>query len=384
MSVERRAMDDPPARSESAADRSFLRLEGVSKRFGDVTALNAVSLDVARGEILTLLGPSGGGKTTMLYLLAGFIEPDTGTIEIDHRIVNNVPPYRRDIGILFQNYALFPHMNVAANVGYGLKLRRLSRSQIRRRLDEVLALVHLTGYEQRKPRQLSGGQQQRVALARALAIAPKVLLLDEPFSALDKGLRASMQTELKDIQRSLGVTTIFVTHDQSEALSLSDRIAVLSEGRIRQIGTPAEIYVHPADRFVAGFVGNVNVLRGRLERLDGQNARVSLGATTLTVSAMRLGALAPGATVELFVRPEQLRLAEAIESTMCQGVVAAQAYQGTHIDFHVKTDAAISGRVLVRQAQVDAMSRWPIGSCVGIALTSKDAIAFPVESRPLT
>jgi len=269
-------------------------------------------------------------------------------------------------------------------VAFGLQMRGVGLAERKKRALETLEIVGLGRFANRYANQMSGGQQQRVALARALAIAPKVLLLDEPFSALDKGLRASMQTELKDIQRSLGVTTIFVTHDQSEALSLSDRIAVLSEGRIRQIGTPAEIYVHPADRFVAGFVGNVNVLRGRLERLDGQNARISLGATTLTVSAMRLGALAPGATVELFVRPEQLRLAEAIESTMCQGVVAAQAYQGTHIDFHVKTDAAISGRVLVRQAQVDAMSRWPIGSCVGIALTSKDAIAFPVESRPLT
>src|SRR3954453_15872041 len=180
MSVERRAMDAPPARSEPAADRSFLRLEGVSKRFGDVTALNAVSLDVARGEILTLLGPSGGGKTTMLNLLAGFIEPDTGTIEIDHRIVNNVPPYRREIGVLFQNYALFPHMNVAANVGYGLKIRHAPKAGIQRRVAEVLAVGGLTGYAMRKPRQLSGGQQQRVALARALAISPKVLLLDEP------------------------------------------------------------------------------------------------------------------------------------------------------------------------------------------------------------
>src|SRR5436305_889777 len=366
------------------AESAFVRIDGVSKHFGDVAALQDASLAIRRGEILTLLGPSGGGKTTLLNLVAGFLAPDSGSIHIDGRPVTDVPPYQREIGVLFQNYALFPHMNVASNVAYGLKMRRAPKAEIQRRLAELLALVRLTGYEDRKPRQLSGGQQQRVALARALAISPKVLLLDEPFSALDKGLRASMQTELKDIQRSLGVTTIFVTHDQSEALSLSDRIAVLSEGRIRQIGTPAEIYVHPADRFVAGFVGNVNVLRGRLERLDGQNARVSLGATTLTVSAMRLGALAPGATVELFVRPEQLRLAEAIESTMCQGVVAAQAYQGTHIDFHVKTDAAISGRVLVRQAQVDAMSRWPIGSCVGIALTSKDAIAFPVESRPLT
>jgi spermidine/putrescine ABC transporter ATP-binding subunit len=374
------ALEHASSRTEARADRSFVRIQGVSKRFGDVTALDDASLDIARGEILTLLGPSGGGKTTLLNLVAGFLQPDTGTIHIDNRLITDVPPYRREIGILFQNYALFPHMNVAANVGYGLKMRRLPSAEIRRRVDKVLSLVQLTGYEERKPRQLSGGQQQRVALARALAISPQVLLLDEPFSALDKGLRASMQIELKDIQRRLGVTTIFVTHDQSEALSLSDRIAVLSEGSIHQVGTPDEIYLHPADRFVASFVGDVNVLRARLQRLDGQNAYVSVDATTLLVAAERLTGSAPGASVELFLRPEQLRIAEPGETSICTGVVAVHAYQGAHVDMHVSTDPAASGRVIVRQAQTDAMSRWPVGSSVRIALTNGSAIAFPASS----
>jgi putative spermidine/putrescine transport system ATP-binding protein/spermidine/putrescine transport system ATP-binding protein len=256
-------------------------------------------------------------------------------------------------------------------------MRNLSRADIRRRVAEVLALVQLTGYEERKPRQLSGGQQQRVALARALAISPKVLLLDEPFSALDKGLRASMQIELKDIQRRLGVTTIFVTHDQSEALSLSDRIAVISEGRIRQIGAPDEIYRRPADRFVAGFVGDVNVLRATLERFEGDAALVSVGAMMLTVPAQSLRGLTPGAPVELFLRPEQLRVGEEEDRAICSGVVAAQAYQGTHVDLHIATDAALSGRVLVRQAQSDASARWPVGTAVAIACNNAAAVAFP-------
>src|SRR5436309_3187306 len=297
-------------------------LTGVTKRFGKITALDAVSLSLRRGELMTLLGPSGCGKTTLLHLVAGFLLPESGEIAIDGQRITDVPAYRREIGIMFQNYALFPHMSVAGNVGYGLRMRRIARPEIDRRIADALALVKLAGLEDRRPRQLSGGQQQRVALARALAISPKVLLLDEPFSALDKGLRASMQTELKEIQRRLGVTTIFVTHDQSEALSLSDRIAVLSEGSIRQVGTPTEIYNHPADRFVAGFVGDVNVLRGQLERFEGQNACVSVGTATLMVQAARLSQSAPGATIELFLRPEQLRLTEAGESSICNGVVA--------------------------------------------------------------
>jgi putative spermidine/putrescine transport system ATP-binding protein/spermidine/putrescine transport system ATP-binding protein len=365
------------AQPSASAAASYLQIAGVTKRFGNVVALSDATLDVAQGEILTLLGPSGGGKTTLLNVVAGFLIPDSGTIRIESRPITDMPPYRREIGVLFQNYALFPHMSVASNVGYGLKMRNLSRADIRRRVAEVLALVQLTGYEERKPRQLSGGQQQRVALARALAISPKVLLLDEPFSALDKGLRASMQIELKDIQRRLGVTTIFVTHDQSEALSLSDRIAVISEGCIRQIGTPDEIYRRPADRFVAGFVGDVNVLRATLERFEGDAALVCVGAMMLTVPAQSLRGLTPGAPVELFLRPEQLRVGEEDDRAICSGVVAAQAYQGTHVDLHIATDAAVSGRVLVRQAQCNARARWPVGTAVAIACNNAAAVAFP-------
>ncbi|MGN6460639.1 MAG: ABC transporter ATP-binding protein, partial [Pseudolabrys sp.] len=239
-----------------------VQFDSVVKRFGDVVALHGVSLGIRRGEFVTLLGPSGCGKTTLLNLIAGFFSPDGGRILVDDRLVNDQPTYKREIGMMFQNYALFPHMTVASNVGYGLKMRGVAKQEIARRVKEALALVKLSGYEDRKPRQLSGGQQQRVALARALVINPRVLLLDEPFSALDKNLRGSMQVELREIQRKLGVTTIFVTHDQGEALSLSDRIAVMSEGRIHQIGSPEEIYGRPRDRFVASFIGDANVLRG--------------------------------------------------------------------------------------------------------------------------
>jgi putative spermidine/putrescine transport system ATP-binding protein/spermidine/putrescine transport system ATP-binding protein len=361
-------------------DSAFVRIEGVSKSFGDVVALQDATLDIRRGEILTLLGPSGGGKTTLLNLVAGFLVPDSGSIHIDGRPVTDVPPYRREIGVLFQNYALFPHMNVASNVGYGLKMRRTAKAAMQRRIAEVLALVRLTGYETRKPRQLSGGQQQRVALARALAISPKVLLLDEPFSALDKNLRASMQLELKDIQRKLGVTTIFVTHDQSEALSLSDRIAVLSEGRIRQVATPDAIYRRPADRFVAAFVGDVNVLRARFERVEGEVGRIGLGAFTLTVPTGPLGGFSSGAPVDLFLRPEQLCLKPRGGTSLCEGVIAAHAYQGGHVDIHVASNAAISGRILIRQTQSDAAVQWPVGAEVAIACMSKDAVAFPPEA----
>jgi spermidine/putrescine ABC transporter ATP-binding subunit len=362
------------------AESAFVRIDGVSKHFGDVAALQDASLAIRRGEILTLLGPSGGGKTTLLNLVAGFLAPDSGSIHIDGRPVTDVPPYQREIGVLFQNYALFPHMNVASNVAYGLKMRRAPKAEIQRRLAELLALVRLTGYETRRPRQLSGGQQQRVALARALAISPKVLLLDEPFSALDKNLRGSMQLELKEIQRKLGVTTIFVTHDQSEALSLSDRIAVLSEGRIRQIGTPDTIYRRPADRFVAGFVGDVNVLRAELARVEGDTAFVELDVAAFAVPAEPLRGLLQGTPVDLFLRPEQLHLTARGGTSLCEGVIAAQSYQGAYVDIHIVSAAAVSGRILVRQTQSDAAAHWPVGAEVAIACASKDGMAFPREA----
>ncbi|RYX87196.1 MAG: ABC transporter ATP-binding protein, partial [Bradyrhizobiaceae bacterium] len=244
--------------------RPAVQLDGVTKRFGESMALHEAWLKIRPSEFMTLLGPSGCGKTTLLNLVAGFLEADNGEIFIDGELVTETPAHQREIGIVFQNYALFPHMSVAKNIAYGLKTRGVETKEIARRVDEALALVKLSGFADRKPKQLSGGQQQRVALARALVIRPKVLLLDEPFSALDKNLRGSMQVELKQIQRELGVTTIFVTHDQGEALSMSDRIAVMSAGRIRQIAAPDDIYRRPADRFVASFVGDANILNGRL------------------------------------------------------------------------------------------------------------------------
>jgi spermidine/putrescine ABC transporter ATP-binding subunit len=351
-------------------------LEGVCKRFGEITALDEASLQVRRGELMTLLGPSGCGKTTLLNLVAGFLLPDRGEIAIDGVRMTDLPPYRRDIGMMFQNYALFPHMTVAANVGYGLKMRRLRRSEVTRRVAEALALVKLAGLGDRKPRQLSGGQQQRVALARALVIRPKVLLLDEPFSALDRNLRASMQVELKEIQRKLDVTTIFVTHDQSEALSLSDRIAVMAEGRIRQLGTPAEIYRRPVDRFVASFVGDVNVLRARLDGIDAAAAMVALGPVRLSVPTGPLAGAAIGATVDLFVRPEDLRIAEEGAAAAAQGLVATQIYQGGHVDLYVDSPNAVSGRVLLRVPGGEAMVRWPVGTRIGLAIATGSAVAF--------
>src|ERR1700674_2290385 len=353
-----------------------VRLDDVTKRFGETTALRDASLLVRRGELMTLLGPSGCGKTTLLNLVAGFLVPDRGEIAIDGERVTDLPTYRRDIGMMFQSYALFPHMTVAANVGYGLKMRRVATPEIARRVADALALVKLEGLEDRKPRQLSGGRQRRVALARALVIRPKVLLLDEPFSALDRNLRAAMQVEIKEIQRKLGVTTIFVTHDQSEALSLSDRIAVMADGRIRQVGTPTDIYRRPCDRFVASFVGDVNVLRARLERHDGDVAIVRLGAARIAVPRGSLGGAAAGAAVDLFVRPEQLHFADGGEPVATEGIVATQIYQGGHVDIHVDVADATSGRVLIRLPGRAAVGRWPAGTRIAIAVDDADAVAF--------
>jgi spermidine/putrescine ABC transporter ATP-binding subunit len=372
-------LSSPAERPPSTASNedSAVRFDGVTKRFGEITALDDVSLLVRRGELMTLLGPSGCGKTTLLSLVAGFLTPDRGEIAIDGRRVTDLPTHRREIGIMFQSYALFPHMSVAANVGYGLKMRRIPKSEIARRVADALALVKLAGLEDRRPRQLSGGQQQRVALARALVIRPKVLLLDEPFSALDRNLRASMQVEIKEIQRKLGVTTIFVTHDQSEALSLSDRIAVIAEGRIRQLGTPDEIYRRPIDRFVASFVGDVNVLAARLDRVDGATAVVALGPVRVPVPARTLEGVAPSTIVDLFVRPEGLRVAEPGAEVAAHGIVATQVYQGGHVDLYVDVKEAVSGRMLLRLPGHEAMSRWPVGTSIGLALAAGEAVAFP-------
>ena len=329
---------------------------------------------------MTLLGPSGCGKTTLLNLIAGFLAPDRGEIFIDGALVTDVPTYAREIGIVFQNYALFPHMTVADNVAYGLRSRRTPKAEIARRVTDILALMKLSGLESRKPRQLSGGQQQRVALARALVIRPKVLLLDEPFSALDKHLRASMQVEVKDIQRKLEVTTVFVTHDQSEALNLSDRVAVMQAGRICQIDTPGQVYRRPSDRFVASFIGEVTVFRGRLERVDGASALIAAGGARMSVPAQPLGGLAAGAAVELFIRPEHLRPAQPGDAVIGEATVTAQVYQGSHVDFHLDAPQVAAARILMRLIGQDASGRWPLGTRIAIATDAIDAVAFPATA----
>jgi putative spermidine/putrescine transport system ATP-binding protein len=368
------------ARQSSPADVA-VELVNVVKHFGKTVALDDVSLQVRRGELLTLLGPSGCGKTTLLNLVAGFLDPDSGEISIDGHPMRDVPTHRREIGIMFQSYALFPHMSVTGNVGYGLRMRRLGKAEIARRVADALALMKLEGLEDRRPRQLSGGQQQRAALARALVIAPKVLLLDEPFSALDRNLRAAMQVEVKEIQRKVDVTTIFVTHDQSEALSLSDRIAVIEQGRVRQVGTPEEIYRRPADRFVASFVGDVNIFRARLERMDETTAVVAVGPLRLPVQRWPVQGGAIGTVLDLFLRPEDITLvAPDPLATVC-GSVAARIYQGGHIDLYVEVPEARSGRVLLRLPGHAGMSLYPPGTRVGLALAADRAIAFRSDSE---
>jgi putative spermidine/putrescine transport system ATP-binding protein len=268
-----------------------VRLEGVHKRFGEVAAVDGVDLDVRDGEFFSMLGPSGSGKTTTLRMIAGFELPTDGRILLHGRDVTAVPPFDRDVNTVFQDYALFPHMSVGDNVGYGLLVRKVPKPERVTRVTEILRMVRLDGYEGRRPSQLSGGQRQRVALARALVNRPRVLLLDEPLGALDLKLREEMQIELKSIQQRVGITFIYVTHDQEEALTMSDRLAVFNKGRIEQVGAPAEVYEHPATRFVAGFVGTSNLLTGAVaEAVIGQSG-------TYTIRPEKIHLADPGATV---------------------------------------------------------------------------------------
>ena len=360
---------DPPA----------VRLDAVTRRFGGTTAVHEASLKVARGEFMTLLGPSGCGKTTLLNLVAGFLAADGGDIFIDGARVTATPAHRRETGFVFQNYALFPHMSVAGNIAYGLKTRSVPKAERVRRVEEALALVKLSDFADRRPRQLSGGQQQRVALARALVIRPRVLLLDEPFSALDRSLRNTMRVELKQIQQSLGVTTIFVTHDQSEALSMSDRIAVMSAGRIRQVAAPDQVYRRPADRFVASFVGDVNALAGRLAERSGDAAGVLIGDVALDVPAATLASLSIGDRVDVFIRPEHLTIAPRGAPGSLPGTIAGQVFQGDHVDLHLDMPEVANGRVLLRMPGIAALTTCPVGAKVGLVVRADDIVAFPPD-----
>jgi putrescine transport system ATP-binding protein len=311
--------------------RPLVRFDGVTKRFSGVTAVDRLSLAIYEREFFALLGPSGCGKTTLLRMLAGFETPDDGEIRLADVDIARVPPYRRPVNMMFQSYALFPHLTVAGNIAFGLKQDRMPRADIDARVDEMLALVRLEDFARRKPHQLSGGQRQRVALARSLAKRPKVLLLDEPLAALDKKLREQTQFELMDVQARLGTTFVIVTHDQEEAMTVAHRIAVMDRGALAQVATPRELYEHPSSRWVAGFIGDVNLLEGTVVRSDASALTIA-GERERRYRAMPAGDLAAGQKICLALRPEKLRLsvtepAGAIENCLA-GRVQDIAYLG--------------------------------------------------------
>jgi spermidine/putrescine ABC transporter ATP-binding subunit len=288
--------------SESAAE---IRIENLTKKFGDFVALNDFSLNINKGEFITFLGPSGSGKTTTLMLVAGFIYPTAGDIRIGDESILPKPAHKRNLGIVFQNYSLFPHMTIAENIAFPLKMRKLDTNDIKSKVDDALELVHLGEFGDRYPKQLSGGQQQRVALARALVFRPPILLMDEPLGALDKNLREAMQLEIKSIQERLKITTIYVTHDQSEALTMSDRIIVMNEGAVEQIGSPEDLYEFPANRFVAGFIGESNFLEGQVTRSDSEAHYIASDQDN-EFKVPKVKELSTGTRVCVAIRPEKL------------------------------------------------------------------------------
>jgi iron(III) transport system ATP-binding protein len=349
----------------------------VVKRFGAVTAVDRADLAVRDGELFTLLGPSGCGKTTLLRLLAGFYQPDAGEIRFGDRVVSGLRPYERNIGMVFQNYALWPHMTVAANIAYGLKLRKLGTLEVAARLQEGLRKVNLTGFESRYPGQLSGGQQQRVALARALVLNPDILLLDEPLSNLDAKIRVQVRAEIRKLQQELGITTIYVTHDQEEALSLSDRVAVMKDGRVLQVGAPKELYERPRTRFVADFVGTNNLVPGRVSERAGAELVVDTAVGRLR--AVPSGTV--GDRCVLAIRPENVTIG-AVRTTDAGNVVSGRvsfvAYLGSALRYDIE---AGQGQLL----KADVRDPWhheplPIGREVVVSFPASVTLAVAPDA----
>jgi putative spermidine/putrescine transport system ATP-binding protein len=345
---------------------SYLVLDRLSKRYGETVAVDAISLAVERGEFVSLLGPSGCGKTTTLQMIAGFVEPDGGRVVLDGKDLLAVPAAQRGLGVVFQNYALFPHLTVAENVAFGLEMRKVDKAQVRGRVDEALALVGLAGLAARHPAQLSGGQQQRVALARALVIRPGLLLLDEPLSNLDAKLREEMQIELRRIQRAAGVTTVMVTHDQAEALALSDRVVVMQAGRIEQEGAPLHAYEHPASGFVCDFLGKANLFTP--DRVEG--VRASIGPLQLELPEELAAQARTGA--RMLVRPEKIAFAAAGDDAL-GATVKSRIFQGNHWLYQMETSL---GDVLVIR-QNDGGPRPGEGERVHLRWRADDMRAVP-------
>ena len=375
---------DPPP-PISPAPQPEIRLAGVTKRFGAVVAVDDISLEIGSGEFFSLLGPSGCGKTTTLRMIGGFDLPTAGRIELRGRDVTGAPPDKRPVNMVFQSYALFPHLDVAGNIAFGLKRRNVDPAEIRRRTAEILEKVHLAGYEKRRTNELSGGQQQRIALARALVNEPQVLLLDEPLGALDLKLRKRLQVELKRIQMDVGITFVYVTHDQEEALTMSDRIAVMHRGRIEQVGTPEDLYDRPSTSFVADFIGTTNLLAGLVETLSPGGATVCLNSGDRCVIAT--GGRTPGQPVQVSVRPEAVRIGAADAASGAgaedgaaglRATVEQVAYLGATVQYHIRTEKGLAMSVLAPKAG----PRFESGDSVAVSWDPADALVMggePVE-----
>ena len=365
-----------------AVEAGRLDIEGTSKTFDDVVALADINLGISAGEFVTILGPSGSGKTTLLKVIAGFESPDSGCVRIDGLDVTGVDPALRNIGMVFQNYALFPHMSVARNVGYPLAMRGMGKGEIAERVGQALEMVELGGLAGRLPKQLSGGQQQRVALARAAVFQPRLLLLDEPFGALDRKLREQMQLEVRRLQRRLGLTTLFITHDQEEALIMSDRIAVMDKGRLQQVGPPHEIYEAPANPFVADFIGESNILAGMVEAENDGVLRLRLDrGPTIDVAGRPDLSVRSGQRVRIMVRPERfVDLGTADAPLVCNklpGLVAESAYIGVSDKYRLSTSEGLN--LLVRLPSGPSSPRYRAGDPISVGFDAADARLIEVQ-----
>ena len=357
-----------------------IETENLTKKFGAMAAVDNVTLSIEEGELFTLLGPSGCGKTTLLRLIAGFYAPDAGDIRFDGQRVNDMPPHERGIGMVFQNYALWPHMTVFDNAAYGLKLRKIGRAEIAARVEAVLEKVKLGGLGDRYPGQLSGGQQQRVALARALVLNPKILLLDEPLSNLDAKIRVQVRQEIRKLQKELGITTIYVTHDQEEALTLSDRIAVFNQGKVFQVGTPKELYERPANRFVADFIGINNLIDGTVEAVEPRERRLRVKTALGALSALLDERFQVGTRCILCIRPENATVddAAAPDRNLVQGRITFAAYLGNTLRYDVEVSPGHVFKVDVRDPWHHEMRS--MGSTVAVSFPAGSTVAIGGEA----
>ena len=373
--MEDRQTTERPSRADEDAGRGVaVRLSGITKRFGDFVAVDDLNLDIYEGEFFSLLGPSGCGKTTTLRMIAGFEEPTQGEISVAGEQVQGVPPYRRPVNTVFQSYAIFPHLNVFDNVAFGLRRAKVPKDEVASRVADACEMVQLAGFEKRKPGMLSGGQQQRVALARALVNRPKVLLLDEPLGALDLKLRKEMQLELKSLQEEVGITFVYVTHDQEEALTMSDRIAVMNEGRVQQLAGPTTLYETPANRFVAGFIGQTNVFSGTVEAVDGD--RMTLRTREgLRVEAVARGERIPreGEEIDAAVRPEKVRFGGSGDN-VCAAEVKQVVYLGASTHYIVELEGG--GKLVLYQQNAFDAAGTSEGDGVSVAWDTQNCLVL--------